>query len=38
MAEYNADLASAFDAVLQGSQTPADALKAVADRSSSYTQ
>ncbi|WP_421758941.1 ABC transporter substrate-binding protein [Devosia sp.] len=38
MAEYNADLASAFDAVLQGSQTPADALKAVADRTSSYTQ
>jgi multiple sugar transport system substrate-binding protein len=38
MSEYNADLASAFDSVLQGSATPADALKAVADRTGSYQQ
>jgi multiple sugar transport system substrate-binding protein len=38
MAEYNADLASAFDSVLQGAQTPEAALQAVADRTSSYTQ
>jgi multiple sugar transport system substrate-binding protein len=38
MAEYNADLASAFDSVLQGSATPEAALQAVADRTGSYQQ
>lgn len=38
MAEYNADLASAFDSVLQGAQTPEAALQAVADRTGSYSQ
>ena len=38
MAEYNADLASAFDSVLQGSATPEAALQAVADRTSSYSK
>ncbi len=38
VSEYTADLASAFDAIMQGSQTAADALKGVADRSSSYAQ
>lgn len=36
MAEYNTDLVSAFDQVLQGSQTPEEALQAVADRTASY--
>jgi len=38
MSEYNADLASAFDSVLQGSATPQAALQAVADRTGSYQQ
>lgn len=38
MAEYNADLASAFDSVLQGSATPEAALQGVADRVGSYQQ
>ena len=38
MAEYNADLASAFDSVLQGAQTPEAALQGVADRTGSYSQ
>ena len=38
MAEYNADLASAFDSVLQGSATPQAALQAVADRTANYTK
>lgn len=38
MAEYNTDLVSAFDQVLQGSQTPEAALQAVADRSASYAR
>lgn len=37
-AEYNSDLASAFDSVAQGSQSPENAMKGVADRSSSYAQ
>lgn len=38
MSEYNADLASAFDQVLQGLQTPEAAMQSVADRTSSYAQ
>jgi multiple sugar transport system substrate-binding protein len=38
VSEYTADLATAFDAIAQGSQTPEEALKAVADRSPSYAQ
>jgi multiple sugar transport system substrate-binding protein len=38
VAEYTADLATAFDAVAQGTQTAEEALKAVADRSSAYAQ
>lgn len=38
MSEYNADLASAFDQVLQGLQTPEQAMQAVADRTGAYTQ
>lgn len=38
MVEYNTDLVSAFDQILQGSQTVDAALKSVADRSASYTR
>ena len=36
--EYVTDLGSAFDAVVQGTQTAEDALKGVADRSATYAQ
>jgi multiple sugar transport system substrate-binding protein len=38
MAEYNTDLVSAFDQILQGIQSPEAALQAVADRSASYAK
>lgn len=37
-AEYVTDLGSAFDAIVQGTQSAEDALKGVADRSSTYAQ
>jgi len=38
MSEYNTDLASAFDQMLQGLQTPQAAMQSVADRVASYQQ
>ena len=36
--EYSSDLASAYESIIQGTQSAQDALQAVADRSGSYAQ